>query len=175
MQEHWDYSPMHFYNVSYADRVGEVDFFQSIGRVPVSALMQLWYTDEEGDVSESASHVANGGVDEEHWRRNYWDSFMRDITVKTRDWEYEQESRLILYGLLDDVLEERRRKLIYDFNSLKGIIFGIRTSDEHKMRIIEVIKRKCRVSGRADFKFYQAYYSHRDGDIQRREINLDFS
>ena len=175
IQERWDYAPMHFYDVSYADRVGEVEFFKSIGRVPVSALMQLWYIDEDGNVSESASHVANREVDEEHWRRNYWDSFKRDITVKTQDWEYEQESRLILYGLLDDVLDERRRKLKFDFNSLKGIIFGIRTSDQDKMKIIEVIEKKCREIGRTDFKFYQAYYSHRDGDIQRREINLEFS
>lgn len=142
-QERWDFTPMTFYDVSYADQVGEIDFFQSIGRLPLPALMKLWYMDEDGNVSESASHVFNGEIEEEPWRRNHWDSFRRDITAKTRDWEYEQESRLILHGLLDDVLDERRRKLTYDFNSLKGIIFGIRTSDEHKMRIIEIIEGKC--------------------------------
>ena len=170
-QEHWDFAPMTFCDVSYGAQVGEVDFFRSIGSLPFPALMKLWYRDEDNIVSECASLL----TDEDSWRRRHWDSFVQDATAKTRDWEYEQESRLILHSLLDYALEERRRILTYDFNSLKGIIFGIRTSDQDKMKIIEVIETKCREIRRTGFKFYQAYYSHRDGDIRRREINLEFT
>lgn len=174
-REHWNFAPMTFHDVSYAGQVGEVDFFQSIGRLPLPILMKLWYTDKDGNISECASQAMKNEADEEHWQKKYWDNFIRDITVKTRDWEYERESRLILYGLLDDELEEHRRKLTYDFNSLKGIIFGIRTLDEHKVKIIEIIEKKCRDEGRTEFKFFQAYYSPKDGDIRRREIKLSFS
>ncbi len=125
-KENWNFAQIPFRDINYANYFGEVDFFRSIGRLPVGTLLKLWYTDEDGNVSGSASHIRQGGIHDENWRNRHWDGFFRDITAKTNDWEYEQESRLILYGLLDDDLEERRRKLNYDFNSLKGIIFGIR-------------------------------------------------
>ena len=173
-KENWDFAPMPFRDISYADNVGEVDFFRSIGRLPVGALLNLWYTDDDGNESECASHITQGGIHEENWRNTHWDGFFRDITAKTNDWEYEQEGRLILYGLLDDELEERQRKLTYEFNSLKGIIFGIRTPRDDKLRVIEIIEEKCRKEGRTGFKFFQAYYSPKDGDVRRAEINLEF-
>ena len=74
----------------------------------------------------------------------------------TKDWRYEEEERLILSGLLDPELDVRHRTAIYEFDSLVGIIFGIMTPDEHKLKIMEVIERKCRETGRSGFKFYQA-------------------
>ena len=60
------------------------------------------------------------------------------------------------------------RKLTYDFDSLKGIIFGMRTSTEDKLKIIQIIeeKKKCPENNQADFKFFEAYYSSKDGDIR---------
>ena len=107
------------------------------------------------------------------WRNRYWDTFYRDITVKTKDWEYEQEYRLILADGLSKFKEEESRALRYDFNSLKGIIFGIKTSDEHKSSIIKIIQRKCKEHNRTDLKFYQAYYSPETGDIRKYEIPLE--
>ena len=173
-KENWGFAPMPFRDISYANRVGEVDFFGSMGRLTVDALMKVWYTDDDGNVSECASHVTQGETDQKRWRSAYWDVFARDITTKTRDWEYEQESRLILYRVLEDEMEERQRKLTYDFNSLKGIVFGIRTPLDDKLRVIEIIEEKCRQEGGTGFKFFQAYYSPKDGEIRRAEINLEF-
>ncbi|ONA10174.1 hypothetical protein AQ877_05890 [Burkholderia pseudomallei] len=47
----------------------------------------------------------------------------------------------------------------YDFSSLEGIIFGVRTPTSDMMKIIEIIKRKCQKNGRTDFKFYRADFS----------------
>ena len=137
--------------------------------MPSGALMELWYTDTEGNMSECAAHMGSG-FDVTTWREGYWSEFERDITIKSKDWEYEAESRLILNGGMDGLLEYGQRTMTYDFNSLKGLIFGIRTTDEDKLRIFEVIQRKCSEENRNDFKFYQAYYSHEHGDIRRDEV-----
>ena len=158
-----------FYKVSYVHKAGEVDFFRSICRLPVSALKKIWYTDQEGNVSKCGSHIGPDG-DENSWRKNYWENFYRDITIKTIDWEYEQEYRLILEDGLSEFGEKKNRTLTYNFNSLKGIIFGIKTSDEDKLIIMKIIEEKCRKNNRTDFKFFQAYYSSEHGDIRKYEI-----
>ena len=51
-------------------------------------------------------------------------TFTVEITSKTKYWEHEREWRIVLEDRWMDEGEDP--KLIYDFNSLKGIIFGIR-------------------------------------------------
>ncbi len=104
-----------------------------------------------------------------------WDAFHQDIVLQSKDWGYEQECRLILNGLLEDSLDEKHRKLTYVFASLKGMIFGFRTSDENKQKIIEVVQRKCQENHRKDFKLFQAYYSSAHKDIHKFEIPLPFA
>ena len=165
---------MPFYEVSYADKAGEVDFFRSIGSLTRSTLIKLWYTDQDGKVSECASHIVDES-DEDAWLNSYWENFFRDITIKTSDWAYEQEYRLILGHGLIEFNDNEDRILTYNFNSLKGIIFGIKTSDEDRLKIIDIILRKCRENNRTDFKFFQAYYSPENGDIRKYPIELPFA
>ena len=160
-----------FSKVSYANKPGEVDFFRSIGRLEVHDLILRWYTDEKDNISQCANHLLHDG-DTFNWRDDYWESFYRNVTTKTKDWEYEQEYRLILDDRSEELDEEKDRTLAYDFNSLKGIIFGIKTTDEDKLKIIEILQRKCRENNRTDFKFFQAYYSPENGNIRKVEIEL---
>ena len=160
-----------FYEVNYADKPGEVDFFRSIGQLTGDEFKKLWYTDDEGNESECGKHVQPDGATFV-WQQSYWDRFYHDITTKTKDWEYEQEYRLILNDVSGEYGDKKSRKLIYGFSSLKGIIFGIRTSDENKLRVIEILVDKCKENDLTDFKFYQAYYSPETGDIRKYEIQL---
>ena len=163
-----------FREVTYADRPGEIDFFRTICRLPVSALRKLWYMDQDGNISECAAHIGPDG-DEDAWRKSYWENFFRDITIKTRGWAYEQEYRLILEDSLGEFNNGSDRTLTYDFNSLKGIIFGIKTSDEDKRKIVEIIEKKCDKYNRTDFKFFQADYSSENGDIRKYTMHLPFA
>lgn len=162
-----------FREVNYADRPGEIDFFRTIARMRGTHFRELWYTDQNGRASECASHIGSDRS-EAIWREDYRNNFLRDVTFKTRDWKYEQEYRLILEDTLSQHNEKDDRKLSYDFNSLKGIIFGMRTSTEDKVKIIEIIeeKKKCPENNQTDFKFFEAYYSSKDGGIRVREIQL---
>ena len=155
-----------FHKISYREKPGEVDFFQSIGNLPDNALKKLWFTDDKGNISESFPS------NKDAWRQKYWAGFLRDITIKSKDWKYEQEYRLILAENLSRLDEEENRTLTYNFSSLKGIIFGINTPDEDKLRIIDIIQKKCEKNNRTDFKFYQAYYSPRNGDIRKHKIQV---
>ena len=165
-----------FREVVYGGKLNEVDFFRSIERPTIELLMKLWYTDAEGNVSECAAHIPRDGeIDNDDtiaWRKIYWDSFYRDITSKTKDWKYEQEWRLVLEDKSSGFDEEKSHTLTYDFNSLKGIIFGINASDKNRLEAIRIIQKKCEKHKRSNFKFYQAYYSHETGDIQKYEIQL---
>ena len=162
--------------IIYKNKPAEVDFFRSVGRLTGKDVKEHWYTDEEGNVSECASHIPlDGDMDSDEmvdWRNRHWNTFYRDITVKTKDWKYEEEYRLILEDGLRQFDEEESRALRYDFNSLKGIIFGIKASDEDRLKILQIIQKKCEKHDRTDFKFYQAYYSPESGGIRKDEIQL---
>ena len=171
--ELWNFSPMPFYEINYKDKAGEIDFFRSIGWLPEAKLRKAWYSDKDGNLSECGAHLEPNDIDS--WRENYWNNFYPDITAKIRDWEYEQESRLILTSMLADLSERRQRTLTYNFRSLKGIIFGIRTPDSEKLKIIEIIHKKCREIHRTDFEFFQAYYCYETGNIQKHKLSLKFA
>lgn len=158
-----------FYEINYEEGFGEIDFFKSIGRLPVHQLMSMWYRDQNNTISNVAdSYIVN----EEEWRTQYWNNFQRDILIKTKDWAYEKEYRLILNGLLDHEIEQEHRLLTYNFQNLKGIIFGIKTSTKDKLKIIDIIKNKCKEINREDFEFYQAHYSLKDKNIQHKRVSF---
>jgi hypothetical protein len=123
----------------------------------------------DGVRSRCADHIIN---DEQKWRDQYWKNFYRDITIKSKDWAYENEHRLILSSSFDSFADPKDRSLTYDFKSLKGIIFGIKTKTEDKLEIIKIIESKCRENNRDDFKFYQARYSPQDKCILHSELTL---
>ena len=168
--EDWRDVPMQVYDINYVAKAGEIDFFRSIGWLQQSTLVEFWYCDEEGNFSECGLHLGNNNVDA--WQKNYWKIFLRDISVKTRDWEYEKESRMILHDFLYDLSDKKRRTLTYDFNSLKGIIFGISTSNTDKLKIIETIRKKCQKNNRRNFEFFQAHYDPTTESIQKRNLHL---
>lgn len=158
-----------FRKVHYEDKPGETDFFRTICRMPVSTLRELWYIDQDGRTSECAAHIESES-EEAAWKELYWKNFFRNVTFKTKDWRYEQEYRLVLDDELGQFNEKDDRALTYNLDSLKGIIFGIRTPTEDMMKIREIIeeKKKCSENNQTDFKYFQAYYSANDGKIHKR-------
>ena len=173
-RENWAFRPTPFYEVHYQEKPEEVDFYRTIGALPGKPLLDLWHTNESGMVSSAADHTMSAH-DENQWREKYWDIFYRNIGFKTQDWAYEQEFRLVRYSLVGDFSKSKHRTLAYEFSSLSGIIFGIRTSDQDKQKIIEIVERKCRETNRTDFQFYQAYYSHEHGDIRYQPLLIRFA
>ena len=166
----WEYSPVSFHRVNYREELQELDFFRSIGVLPTGRLWSDWYTDSAGNRSKVSDHIGGGG--DESWRKAYWQSFYRDITIKTQDWAYERETRLILASSITDLSEASKRKLTYKFESLNGIIFGMNMRDFDKLEIIDVVLKKCSETKRRSFDFYQAYYSREDKAIEKQKLEI---
>ncbi|MDK2061272.1 hypothetical protein ACN09X_01910 [Aliarcobacter butzleri] len=93
--------------------------------------------------------------------------------IKTKDWAYEKEYRIVLNRLIDYEIEEKYRKLKYDFSCLKGVIFGIKTPQIKKDEIIKIIKNKCYQNNILDFEFYQAYFCKEENTIKNRRLTID--
>lgn len=161
--------PLEFLPISYSEGYGEIDFFRSLGRLPHSTLESTWHADADGSFSSCAADLLK---DEASWRDRYWKFFLRDITRKTSDWAYEKEHRLILPEIAIDRSDPKVRVLKYDFRSLKGLIFGMKTPIGKKLEMMKIIERKCAERGRTDFQFHQAYYSAQDKCIKHTEMRL---
>ncbi|MFA6282882.1 MAG: DUF2971 domain-containing protein [Desulfurivibrionaceae bacterium] len=164
----YDFINHKFYPINYVQGFGKIDFFRMLGRLPIPTLNSMWYR-LDGEISLCADDMLNS---EAAWRANYWDNFYRDITIKSKDWAYENEFRLILSSSFDSFSDPKDRSLTYNFNSLKGIIFGIKTKTEDKLRVIKIIEEKCKANQRDDFKFYQAHYLADQKCITYSELSL---
>lgn len=162
------YKPHKLIPIDYENGYGQIDFFRSLGRLSKHILDTVWFS-SKGKISECAENMYKS---EEQWRKKYWNNFFRDITVKTEDWEYEKEYRIILSSSLDSYSNKESRIFTYDFQSLAGIVFGIKTSTEDKIKILKIIEKKCEETGRKDFKLFQAYYSNEEKSIKYAELSL---
>ena len=162
--------PRQFHMVTYSKSYPEIDFFNSIGRLPISLLNAVWYNSENGERSACSTARARA-LDTDEWRNHYWRSFECGAICKTSEWQHEQEYRLLLWSF-GDLKDKPSRKLTYKFADLAGIIFGARTLAEDKLKIIKIIEQKCKAENRTEFEFHQMQYSRHDRSFQVAPLNL---
>jgi len=157
-----------FSKVNYVERYPELSFFRSLGNVIGYEFKQYW-----ASLNDKFSPYIQDIVDnEKEWHKKYWEWINNCLCTKTKDWENENEYRIILTDILDAFPEKSDRCLKYDFKQLKGIIFGIKTSKKDKLKIISIIEEKCKIYKITDFKFYQSSYNNDSGQIVIDEIDL---
>jgi hypothetical protein len=165
----YGYRTFSFRKINYSNQFQPIDFFKSIGSIPINQLLNQWYTDKYGNLSKCAKHMK----DEESiqdWRKEYWSNYDSSFFMKLKEWEYEKEQRLFLSSSLEMYNTQESRKLKYKFEDLEAIIFGMRTSVEDKAKIIKIIKAKCKENNRKDFDFYQAFYSSFSGKMEIKKL-----
>ncbi len=151
-----------FEQIKYQEGFEKNNFFSNINNFSKDKLKSTWYTDENNNISDIFEDILNNNLSK----------INQNILRKTKDWEYEKEYRLILEESKERNITKKERLLEYDFNSLKGIIFGINTSLEDKMKITEIIEQKCKENEKEDFEFYQAYYCDKNKNIQMVQYEL---
>jgi hypothetical protein len=158
-----------FNKVTYQKEHPKIDFFQYLGTLPLDTLIRYWFTNDNGDVSPFKP-FSNENID--GWRKQYWEKHNTYLTIKSPSWEDENEYRLILPDIFFNSRSEKdARKLKYQFDDLEGIIFGYRTSTDDKIRIMEIIDKKCVENCRSSFDFYQADFSI-TGDFEIKKFGL---
>ena len=165
----YSFATHRFYKMNYSQTYPEIDFFNSIGRLPIPMLNAVWYRDENGELSTCRTARA---LDTEEWRKEYWQAFESGATCKTSEWAHEQEHRLLLWSSMHNFQDEASKKLRYNFADLTGIIFGIKTAAEDKRKIMRIVAEKCKAEGRTDFEFHQMQYSRKDRSFRIAPLNL---
>lgn len=145
--------------VSYGGDLLERNFFESFGRLNM-AQIATWLTGTEG-----LSGCYDVFSDVQAWRAKYWETSDAKTYRKLKTWEHENEYRLALTDMLDQFSEPEKRNIPYDYKALKGVIFGISTSEYDKKRIVEALLDH--IDELTDFIFYQAEY---DSELQKIKI-----
>lgn len=86
---------------------------------------------------------------------------------KLDSWASEEEYRLVIDNTFYDYSEPDKRILPYDSEALKGVIFGIETSEYDKLRIMKSLMKRNKVN--KHFSFWQAEYDYKNQKIEVRE------
>lgn len=166
---HYDFKKHILHPINYQEEFLSFNFFTNLGSLNRHTSQKMWFSDAEGNHSSCSAEMWK---DPNSWRETYWNNYIKINTTKTIDWSYENEYRVILDSFFTDYSDKSKRTLVYDFNSLHGLIFGINTKLEDKLKIMSIIESKCLENERKDFNFYQAYYSSKDKCINHYPLSL---
>lgn len=153
--------------VQYQSRPPSLDGFLEIGMLPQAKLENTWMRSQAGEPSTRLHEIAG---DMRAWRKAHWDKSFERATWKHPDWSHEDELRLIASTPFTD--DPAPGPLTYEFSQLEGIVFGMRMTTEDKLRIAQVLEKKCKSEGREDFRFFQAHYSPQRGEMEVHELGL---
>ena len=143
--------------VKYSNEILQKNFFDTLAYMTYDEL-KTWLTDEQGNSSKYLREYPY--YSSKYFHGNYWKDYKEKFFTKLESWKNEDEYR----ALISSLDSEKNRILKYDTTALKGIIFGIKTSVEDKIRLIQKVRA---TELHSDFKFYQAEY---DDDLQEIKI-----
>lgn len=152
--------------VKYHSEFTAVNFFTSPHNEQPEWADSYWYRGENGSISACASWMTN--IDDKVYQRHR-NIFLKSLTTKTAHWENETECRVLIAGL-PWTREERQIK--YSFHQLEGLIFGINTPDDIKIKVIKKIAEHCKAQRRSDFKFYQAKFNNSYTEIENELLEF---
>lgn len=158
--------PLH--KLAYAPQYPAIDFFRSLGTLGEMHLNNFWYRGDDGAFSLCRNAVYD---DEAAWRDQYWKTFTASALCKTPEWSHEQEYRMLVHSGFD-MREEDKRKLTYRFEDLAGIIFGLRTDKEDKLKIMRVVDKLCAETHRSDFEFFEVAYDATESGFFQSPLGL---
>ena len=162
-----------FVKVNYSKKIPEIDFFSNLGniRLPINSIDNCWYKNRNKEFSKT-HRMPKSEQSLNRWRRQYNNLLLKMATTKLPAWKNEREYRIFLQDGLECCSDKASRKLCYDFNTLKGIAFGVNTSEADKLKVINLITEKCKNKNRTDFKFYQAEINIKTGKIELSDLNI---
>lgn len=161
--------------VGYKDSIIKRNFFETMGELSIPQI-ESWLKNED---NESSSLLTI--YDSDEWRNRYWKEFNEMYYTKMSSWEYEKEYRLVIPGYIlehvsaadqelkdESELEEPKGLAVkYAPDTLKGIVFGLRTNIHDKVKLLRAVKE----SGRnlKNFGIFEAKYDERNRKIYIHE------
>lgn len=163
----WEYTGWSSWPVRRVDYGGERlerNFFETFGRLTIGQV-RSWLTGTEG-----VSRYLECFTDQDAWREKYWSAFEAKNYRKLPEWSYEKEYRLVIDNMLMEYSTPDTRVLSVDPHMLKGVIFGIRTTEYDKKRIMDALKQ----GGYDKLSFFQAEYDEEQQKLQIRKKRIGY-
>ena len=151
-------------SIDYDASIIKRNFFETFGRLTYKQI-KSWLTGTEG-VSKDLEAFS----DRKAWREAYWAAFNAKSYQKLKAWKHEEEYRIVISNYLQEYNDPKSRNLQFDMKSLKGVIFGIKTSEYDKKQIVDALRKKRDKLG--DIKFYQAEFDDDEQAIKTREKKM---
>lgn len=148
--------------VEYGGAVIERNFFETLGRCTIPQI-EDWLTG-----TEWISNCFHVFAEEQKWRDSYWAVFAAKNYRKIKAWAHEEEYRIVIDNTFYEYADAQSRNLKYDTSRLKGVVFGINTSEYDKKEIVEALIKNSMID--ENFKFYQAEYDEEEQVITNRKM-----
>lgn len=158
-----------FYNIDYQKKLLKINFFSYCLKILQlkDELKKSWVFSENGNMSKNFVKMID---DQEGWLMEYEKLVFGVVTRKNEDWKHEEEMRLIMPDYWKDEICSAGAAMEYDFSKLVGVIFGINTPEDVKLKVIEALENAKKLDD--NFEFYQAYYDYIDGKIGKWKIPI---
>lgn len=150
--------------VNYGGEVIERNFYETFGRLNRRQI-ETWLTGSSG-LSNSYQAFSN----ESEWRQRYWSAYNAKTYRKLKAWEHECEYRLAIDNSFYNLNDLKNRNLKFNPRNLKGLIFGIKTSEYDKQQIMKQLLKHA--DEYDDFTFCQAKYDGKGQTITIRKKNF---
>lgn len=144
--------------IKYSTQVIERNFFDTLKHLDFFRA-EDWLTGKGG----VKSYKLDEGEVNDKYEYDYQEKFYR----KMPDWNYEREYRIFLADKFYRYADKSARNLRYNSDTLTGIIFGIRTSLDDKLNLLQKLSRLGKSV--RDFEFFQAEYDDETQIISIRE------
>ena len=132
--------------IKYTAQVITRNFFDTLRHLKFICA-ENWLTGKGGVKS---CKLDDAGADE------YDDDYQEKFYRKLNDWHHEREYRILLSDRFYRYGDKFARKLRYNINALTGIIFGLRTTLDDKLKLIQKLDRLGKSAG--NFDFFQAEF-----------------
>ena len=153
------------FKVDYSINYPEIDFFTSLGVLPMPIIEGFWLCNY--DKTEFSSCLKNYKPIEQ-WAINYHMNAAKYICTKNINWNYEQEYRIFQRDVLYRILENKENRIAtYSIKDLDAIIFGRNVKFEDKRKIINIVFEHCKKQSH-EVKFYDLYFSTITGQLEYR-------
>lgn len=149
----------------------------SIDLKPINFFENIWLANEEVRRSWFTDSITNkiSNIYDTYENNNFKQNIVHNVMNKTKEWKYEKEWRITYFASSGISIPLKFRKFKYNFQSLNGLIFGLRTSIELRHKIINIIVNKCKKDGRKKFNFYEMQINSKNGKLKKSQLDININ
>ncbi len=157
---------LELYKVQYSSEPPTVNVFEGLGYLPQMSLHRHWLS-----LGQKLSALASK-YSSPDYPAEYWQKYVNAISHKFPEWQREHEHRAVKSAWCSDRKNSQERLMHYKESHLKGIIFGMRTSQQMILEIMSAVDSSLSDIQKANFEFHRAEYCSAKKTLTINRLNL---